>query len=173
MDFAELIPQKLKNKFPDTNFEVRKYRGELTILFNKKYIVEVCKFIKTDPELEFILCEDITAVDWATWPADRQGKKNRFTMVYHIFSLKNKFRIRLETDIDESDDKDRWSIDSVSSIWRTANWQEREVYDMYGITFNNHPDLRRVYMPEEFEYYPLRKDFPLMGIPGSLPLPKK
>ena len=118
--------------------------------------------LKEDPELEFLLCEDITAVDWAR-------RKNRFMMVYHIFSLKNKFRLSLKADIDE----DECSIDSVVSVWRTSNWQEREVYDMYGISFNNHPDLRRMYMPEDFEYYPLRKDFPLMGIPGSLPLPKK
>ena len=162
MDLTELISQKLKEKFSHIAFEAKRYKGELTISFNKKYIVEVCKYLKKDTELEFLLCEDITAVDWAR-------RKNRFTVVYHIFSLKNKFRIRLESDVDESE----CNIDSVSSVWKTANWQEREVYDMYGITFNNHPDLRRMYMPEEFEYYPLKKDFPLMGIPGSLPLPKK
>ena len=162
MEFKELIPQKIKEKLPNINFEKSEYRGELTLYFSKNDIVEVCKYLKEDPELEFLLCEDITAIDWAK-------RKNRFTMVYHIFSLKNKFRLRLKADIDE----DECSIDSVVSVWRTSNWQEREVYDMYGITFNNHPDLRRMYMPEDFEYYPLRKDFPLMGIPGSLPLPKK
>jgi NADH-quinone oxidoreductase subunit C len=89
--------------------------------------------------------------------------------VYNIFSIKHNFRLRLKAGVDESDG----SVDSVSSVWQAANWHERETYDMYGIKFNNHPDLRRMYMPEEFEYYPLRKDFPLMGIPGSLPLPKK
>ncbi|MBI1806028.1 MAG: NADH-quinone oxidoreductase subunit C, partial [Ignavibacteria bacterium] len=64
-------------------------------------------------------------------------------------------------------------VPSVSHVWSTANWHERETYDVYGIIFDGHPDLRRMYMPEEFEYYPLRKDFPLMGIPGSLPLPRK
>ena len=108
------------------------------------------------------MCEDITAIDWAK-------RKNRFTVVYHIFSLKNKFRLCLKADVDEEDCK----IDSVTSVWKTANWHERETYDMYGIAFNNHPDLRRMYMPEDFEYHPLRKDFPLMGIPGSLSLPKK
>jgi len=75
---------------------------------------------------------------------------------------------RIKVDVEETE-----NIESVSSVWKTANWHERETYDMYGITFKNHPDLRRMYMPEEFEYHPLRKDFPLMGIPGSLPLPKK
>ena len=159
---AEIILQKIKEQFPGFNFTHNLYRDELTITFNKENIVEVCRFLKEDSELEFRLCEDITAVDWAK-------RKNRFTVVYHIFSLKHNYRLVLKADVDESE----CSIDSVSSVWKTANWQEREVYDMYGITFNNHPDLRRMYMPEDFEYHPLRKDFPLMGILGSLSLPKK
>jgi NADH-quinone oxidoreductase subunit C len=162
MNLRELIPQKLKDKFPSVEFELTDYRDELTIKFDKKFVVEVCSFLKSDSELEFIWCSDVTAIDWAT-------RKNRFTVVYNIFSMKHNFRLRLKADVDESD----CSIDTVTSIWKSANWQEREAYDMYGIKFNNHPDLRRMYMPEEFEYYPLRKDFPLMGIPGSLPLPKK
>jgi len=162
MDLKILVPQKLKEKFPSFEFEVSDYKDELNIIFNKKNIVEVCKFLKSDSDLEFIWCSDVTAVDWST-------RKNRFTVVYNIFSMKHNFRLRLKADVDESD----CAIDSVSSIWKAANWQERETFDMYGIKFNNHPDLRRIYMPEEFEYHPLRKDFPLMGIPGSLPLPKK
>lgn len=162
MEINLLIIQKLKEKFPQVNFVESEYRGELTVTLPKQNIVEVCSFIKTDSDLEFVYCEDITAVDWAK-------RTNRFTVVYHIFSIKNNFRICLKADVDEKD----CNIDSVSSIWKAANWQERETYDMYGIKFNNHPDLRRMYMPEEFEYYPLRKDFPLMGIPGSLSLPKK
>ena len=162
MDLKELIPQKLRANFPSVGFEVSDYKDELTIKFDKKNIVEVCKFLKTDPELQFLLCSDVTAVDWAT-------RKNRFTVVYNIFSIKHSFRLRLKADVDESD----CSIDSVTSVWQASNFQERETYDMYGIKFNNHPDLRRMYMPEEFEYYPLRKEFPLMGIPGSIPLPKK
>ncbi len=158
----EVIEQKLKEKFSVEEFQFKEYRDELTISFDKKNVVPVCKFLKEDDDLQFSLCEDVTAIDWAR-------RKNRFTVVYHIYSLKNNFRLSLKADVDESD----LSIDSVSSIWKTANWEEREAYDMYGIKFNNHPDLRRMYMPEEFEYYPLRKDFPLMGIPGSNPLPKK
>jgi NADH-quinone oxidoreductase subunit C len=162
MDLKTLIPEKLKQKFPSVEFEITDYKDELTIKFNKKSIVEVCSYLKNDADLEFNWCSDITAVDWAT-------RKDRFTVVYNIFSIKHNFRLRLKADVDESD----CTIDTVSSIWKSANWQERETYDMYGIKFNNHPDLRRMYMPEEFEYHPLRKDFPLMGIPGSLPLPKK
>jgi NADH-quinone oxidoreductase subunit C len=162
MELKVLIQQKLKDNFSDASLEFSEFRDELSVKLNKKNILAVCKFLKEDSDLEFLLCEDITAVDWAT-------RKNRFTVVYHIFSIKNNFRLVLKSDVDENE----CNIDSVSSVWKTSDWQERECYDMYGITFNHHPDMRRIYMPEEFEYYPLRKDFPLMGIPGSLPLPKK
>lgn len=162
MEIKELILQKLRANIPGVEFNDVEYRGDLTISFDKSKVVEVCKLLKEDLELQFILCEDITAIDWAK-------RKDRYTMVYHIFSLKNKFRLRLKCAVDESD----LTVDSVTSVWRSANWYERETYDMYGITFNNHPDPRRMYLPEDFEYYPLRKDFPLMGIPGSFTLPKK
>lgn len=162
MKIRELIKSKLSERFTESEFQYSDYRNDFTIKFDKNLIFPVSEFFKNDGELQFLFCEDITAVDWAK-------RKNRFTVVYHIFSLKHSFRLRLKADVDESD----CSIDSVSSIWRTADWQERETYDMYGIKFNNHPDHRRIYMPEDFEYHPLRKDFPLMGIPGSLTLPEK
>lgn len=162
MEIKEFIKSKLLENFTDVNFEFSEYKDEFVIKVEKQFILGLCSFLKTNSELEFVICEDVTAVDWAT-------RKNRFTVVYHIFSLKNNIRIVLKSDVDETD----CNIDSVSSVWRAANWQERETYDMYGIKFNNHPDLRRMYMPEEFEYHPLRKDFPLMGIPGSLSLPNK
>jgi len=162
MNFKEIIPQKLKEKFPELDIEVSDFRNDLTLKFDKKFIRDVSFFLKEDEELQFNFCEDVTAIDWAV-------RKNRFTVVYHIFSMKHNFRLRLKCDVDESDS----TIDTVSSVWKTANWLERETYDMYGVKFNNHPDLRRMYMPEEFEYHPLRKDFPLMGIPGSLSLPGK
>ena len=162
MEFKELLLQKIKDNLPGFEFTNVESKGELTLSFNKKDIVKVCQFLKNDADLSFILCEDITAIDWAR-------RTDRYTVVYHIFSMDNKFRLRLKCNVDEED----CYIDTVSSVWKTADWEERETYDMYGINFNNHPDLRRMYMPEEFGYFPLRKDFPLMGIPGSLPLPKK
>lgn len=162
MNSEELLNNKLKERFPGLNYEITKFRDELTLSLPKQNIVEVCKYLKTEPELEYLLCEDITAIDWAK-------RKDRFTVVYHIYSFKNNSRLRLKTNVDASDCK----IDSVTLVWEAANWHERETFDMYGIQFNNHPDLRRMYMPEDFEYFPLRKDFPLMGIPGSIPLPKK
>jgi NADH-quinone oxidoreductase subunit C len=162
MNLKELIPQKLQEKFSQVKFEFLDYRGDLSVKFEKEHVVEICRFLKEDSDFQFKLCEDVTAIDWAK-------RKNRFTVVYHIFSLKHNFRLRLKADVDESD----CTIDSVTPVWKTSNWLERETWDMYGIKFNNHPDLRRMYMPEDFQYHPLRKDFPLMGIPGSLPLPKK
>ncbi len=162
MELKELITQKLQENFPDSFISSNVYMGDLSVEVDKKDIVKICTLLKEDSELEFILCEDVTAIDWSK-------RKDRFTVVYHIFSFKHNFRLRIKANVDESD----CTIDTVSSVWNTANWEEREVYDMFGISFNNHPDLRRMYMPEDFEHYPLRKDFPLTGIPGSLSLPKK
>ncbi|PJA98998.1 MAG: NADH-quinone oxidoreductase subunit C [Ignavibacteriales bacterium CG_4_9_14_3_um_filter_30_11] len=162
MEMQELIVSKLKENFSEAFISSSIYMGDLSVNVDKKSIVKICTYLKEDKEFEFQLCEDVTAIDWAK-------TKNRFTVVYHIFSFKHKFRLRIKADVDEKD----CNIDSVTSVWKTTNWQEREVYDMFGISFNNHSDLRRIYMPEEFEHHPLRKDFPLMGIPGSLPLPKK
>jgi NADH-quinone oxidoreductase subunit C len=169
MNLNEFIPQKLKEIFQNIDFEFSVYRDELTVKFDQNFIIEVCEYLKSDPELEFLLCEDVTAIDWAK-------RKNRFTVVYHIYSFKYNFRFCLKADALETENSSgemKWSIDSITSVWASANWYERETYDMFGIHFNNHPDLRRMYMPEDFAYHPLRKDFPLMGIPGSLTLPKK
>lgn len=160
MELKELIIEKLRSNFQDSLIEVCEFRGDLAIVVDAGRIADICKFLRDDAELQFEMCQDITAIDWAK-------RKNRFTVVYHIYSLKNKFRLRLKANIEKE------TIESVTSIWSSANWYERETFDMFGIRFNNHPDLRRVYMPEEYEYHPLRKEFPLLGIPGSIPLPKK
>jgi NADH-quinone oxidoreductase subunit C len=154
----ERILDKLRTKFSD--LKVDEFRGELTIIVKKDDIVDVCKFLKEDGELQFDYIVDICGVDYFT-------EKDRFAVVYNIWSLKNKFRLRLKVFVDESD----LVVPSVTSVWSGANWHEREVFDMFGIKFSGHPDLRRIYMPEEYQYYPLRKDFPLLGIPGSIPLP--
>ncbi|GAB1441389.1 hypothetical protein MASR2M39_02230 [Ignavibacteriales bacterium] len=162
MEIKDKIVPLLQEQFPETNFEVTDFRGDLKIKFDASLILPVTNFLKNNSELKFNMCEDVTAIDWAT-------KKNRFTVVYHIYSLENKFRLRLACDVAESHPH----IESIVPVWKSANWYERETYDMYGIKFDNHPDPRRMYMPEEYEYYPLRKEYPLMGIPGDLTLPKK
>ena len=162
METKELILHKLAEKFQSDIQEITDFRGDLSISVNKEKIVEICKFLKEESELNFSLCKDITAIDWAT-------RQNRFTVVYHIYSLHLNYQLRLKANITGTGEE----IETVSSIWPSANWYERETWDMYGIKFLNHPDLRRMYMPEEFEYHPLRKEFPVMGIPGSIPLPDK
>lgn len=158
----ELIEKKLKENFPNSIRETIYYLDELTFIVDKKDIVNILKFLKDDEELSFDFLKDVCGVD-------RAKRNERFEVVYNLYSLKNKTRIRIKARVEESD----CNIDSVCEIYPTANWAERETYDMFGIIFNGHPDLRRMYMPDEFEYYPLRKDFPLLGIPGSLTLPKK
>jgi len=160
MEIKELILSKIKAQFENAVIEVEETHGDLSLIIEEENIFQTAELLKKDPELQFILIEDVTAIDWAT-------RKNRFTVVYHIYSLLNNFRLRLKVNLSGD------SVDSVVSVWKGAEWYERETYDMYGITFKNNPDLRRMYMPEEFEYYPLRKEFPVLGIPGSLPLPKK
>ncbi len=152
----------LKEKFGESVEEISDFRDDLCITIKKDQIVNLGKFLKEDPDLQFIMCKDVTAIDWAT-------RKKRFTTVYHIYSFKLNYTLRLKSNIDD----DPPTIETVSSVWQSANWYERETWDMYGIKFLNHPDLRRMYMPEGFEYHPLKKDFPVLGIPGSLPLPNK
>ena len=158
----EKVLERLTAKFLGTKLEADEFRGELTIVIPKEKIVEVCTFLKDDDELCFNLLADLCGIDMNT-------SVNRFGVIYNLYSFTNKHRIRLKTFVEEEHPK----LPTVTSVWGTANWHERETFDMFGIIFEGHPDLRRMYMPDEFEYYPLRKDFPLMGIRGSLELPKK
>jgi NADH-quinone oxidoreductase subunit C len=156
------VLDRLKTNFGDAILETCEFRGELTVVVPKERIVAVCTYLKTDPQLSYDFLSDLCGIDMYT-------SKKRFGVVYNVLSLKNKHRFRIKTFTDEENPR----IPSVTGVWSTANCHERETYDMFGIVFEGHPDLRRMYMPEEFEYFPLRKDFPLMGVPGSLPLPKK
>ena len=158
----ELVLQRLRTRFGDAILESAEFRGELTVVVLHERIVDVCRFLKEDAELRFDLLSDLCGIDMAT-------PVQRFGVIYNLFSIGRKHRIRVKTFCEEEDP----IVPSVTAVWRTADWHERETYDMFGIRFAGHPDLRRVYMPEGFEHHPLRKDFPLMGIPGSLPLPKK
>lgn len=141
--------------------ETSEFRDQLSITVNPEKIIDVARELHDNEELSFEMCVDVTAIDWAK-------RTDRFTVVYHIYSLKNNFRLRLKANISDSKNPE---IESVTPVWKSANWYERETWDMYGIVFKNHPDHRRMYLPEDFEYHPLRKEFPVLGIPGSIPLP--
>ena len=158
----ERLRERITAGFPDVPFEFSEFRGELTVIVPKEKIVEVCSFLKNDSETKFDLLADLCGIDMYT-------PLKRFGVVYNLYSLTLRHRLRLKAFVEEESPR----IATMTGVWRTANWHERETYDMMGIIFEGHPDLRRIYMPDEFEYHPLRKDFPLMGIPGSLELPKK
>jgi len=123
-------------------------------------LVEIAETLKSEVDFDQLI--DVVGVD-------RFTKNNRFEVIYNLWSNKQKARIFLRVSLDSK----KPEIESLCSVWPSANWLEREAYDMFGITFLNHPDLRRIYMMDEFQYYPLRKDYPLMGIPGAVELPKK
>ena len=124
--------------------------NEPTLFIAPATIVEVGRFLKD--ERKFIRLSGITAVDWH--PADP-----RFEVVYLLHSLEENSRLRLKCRVSESEPE----IDSVTGVWRSANWYEREVFDLFGITFRNHPNLRRILMPSDWEGHPLRKDYPVHG----------
>ena len=158
----EQILGKLRAKFAEVVSGESEFRGELTVVVPRERIVELCRFLKEDPELQFGLLADLCGLDMYT-------PENRFAVVYNLYSMERHHRIRLKVFVEEEDPH----VSTVTGVWGTANWHERETFDMFGIVFDGHPDLRRMYLPDEFQYHPLRKDFPLMGIPGSLSLPKK
>lgn len=142
---------KLKEKFASSIIEVVEFRGEVTVTVTKNDILGILSFLKKT--LLFNLLTDVTAIDYL-------GKKTeRFMMVYQLYSISNKDRLRLKAAVAEND----CSIESATQVWQTANWLEREVYDLFGIAFKNHPDLRRILMTPEWEGHPLRKDYPLQG----------
>lgn len=158
----DLIVQKLKGEFPASIQGTDEFRGDLTAQVKREDIVKVCRFLKDDYELSFDMLIDLLGVDM-------YRPEGRFEVVYVLYSLKNKKYLRLKVLVDEEDPV----VDTLGTVWSGAGWHERETYDMFGIKFAGHPDLRRMYMPDEFEYFPLRKDFPTMGITDSIPLPRK
>lgn len=159
---TQAVLDRLTALCPDAIAGTSAFRGEVTILIHAPALLTVCQALKSDPALAVDMVIDITAVD-------RYRAEQRFEVVYHLYSLTHKRYVRLRVPVDA----DPPAVDSVTGLWAAANWHEREAFDMFGITFTGHPDLRRMYMPEEFEHHPLRKDFPTMGIPDSLPLPRR
>ncbi len=144
-----LVLKKLRKKFPGSILEQSEFRDELTLVIKKADIVPVCTFLKDDSELCFDFLSDLCAVD-------HLSRKPRFDVVYHLYSLKKNHRVRLKTKVEENE-----VVPSVISVWSGANWLEREVFDMFGIEFSGHPDLRRILLPDDWVGHPLRKDFPL------------
>jgi NADH-quinone oxidoreductase subunit C len=161
MELSEVLQRvvdDLKEQFSDQILDVIQFKDDTTILVESSAAHDVCKRLKE--EHRFLYLVDILG-------ADRFTTEDRFELIYNMMSLRDQQRIFVKTRLPEEDP----TIASVTDLWTNANWHEREAYDMFGIIFENHPDLRRIYLPEDFDYHPLRKEFPLLGIPGSIELP--
>jgi NADH-quinone oxidoreductase subunit C len=151
------LAKQLKARFGDLISEPTDFRGEYSVkVADAERIVEVCTFAKK--ELGFDYLVDISSVD-------NYGDDPRWTVVYHLYGIASKQYLRLSVSVTE----EKSELPTVTTVWRTADWHEREIYDMMGIRFRGHPDLRRILMWEGYPYFPLRKDFPLEGKPSDMP----
>ena len=142
------LVKKLKAKFGDAIGEASEFIGQLSVNVNNDQIVDVCDYLKSDPELSFNYLSDLTCVHY---PDRREAP---FEIVYNLFSIDANERVRLKV-------RTGGTVGSVTGVWPAANWLEREVFDLFGVTFANHPDLRRLLLPPDWEGHPLRKDYPL------------
>lgn len=159
MDEAHPDIQYIREKLGDKMIASDAFRGDDTVTLARDGLIESFRILKEDPRLNFDFLIDITAVDY--W-----GKKEpRFEVVYHLSSLHSGRRLRVKVSTPESDAE----VESLTSLWPGANWLEREVWDMFGIRFRGHPDLRRVLLYEEFQGHPLRKDYPVNQVQPLVP----
>jgi NADH-quinone oxidoreductase subunit C len=151
------LARKLRSQFGDLLSEPVEFRGEITLqLEDAERIAEVCGFAKRVLAFDFLL--DITSID-------NYGEDPRWAVVYHLYGIGHRCHLRLKTNVSE----EKSELPTVTGIWAGADWHEREIYDMMGIRFRGHPDLRRILMWEGYPYFPLRKDFPLAGKPSEMP----
>lgn len=146
----------LKDKFASDVLSAREFRGEQTLLVSLQALAGILAYCKEELDFDYLI--DISSVD-------NMGEEPRFEMVYELYSLQTRVHLRIKARVSEDD----LEVSSVVHLWPTADWHEREVYDMMGIGFRNHPDLRRILMWEGYPYFPLRKDFPLAGKPSDMP----
>jgi len=147
--------QTLQAALPGAVAQISYYLGDWTLIVPPARLVEVARHLRDAPDALFDYCSDVTATDWPPRPA-------RFDVIYHLYSIRHRHRVRVKARVAEHE-----PTPSLSGIWPAANWLEREVYDMFGVNFTGHPDRRRILMPEDWQGFPERKDYPLEG-PGEL-----
>ena len=180
---TSVLIESVTNRFPDAVSASHAYRGDQTVVVRPEFLLPIARFLKEDPDLQMNLLVDVTAVDYSTfgksptpaffassgiavrpssqipdedpWPGP--PAKARFAVVYHFYSIDHKHRLRLVVPVEETEAE----LDSLTPLWAAADWLEREVWDMYGIRFSGHPNLKRILMYKEFEGHPLRKDYPV------------
>ncbi len=152
-DQATRLIEALQSTHAEAVSDVVQAFGEITIVVRREYLVELCNYLRRTPEFQFNMLADICGVD--------RGPEEdpRFEVNYHLFSTSKFHRVRLKVLVGEEDAR----VPTVTGVWRTANWHERETFDMFGVRFEGHPDLRRILLPDDWQGHALRKDFPLRG----------
>ncbi len=148
--------QRVQEQFSTEVIEAHAFRGDETLLIRPGALKAVAKFLKDMPELDFNFLMDLTAVDYLFYAGGRVQREHRFEVVYHFFSLTHNHRLRIKIPVGEKDPE----VDTLTDLWASADWYEREVWDMFGIRFKGHPNLKRILMYEEFKGHALRKDYP-------------
>ena len=141
----------LRERFGSAVLPEDEFRGDLTVTVARERLHDVLEALRRDPALDFAFLADLTVVDWLV-----VGRLPRFEVVYHLYSFPNHRRIRVKAPVEEDD----CSVPTATDIWKGADWLEREAWDMFGVVFDGHPNLRRILCHEDFEGHPLRKDFP-------------
>ena len=155
MNSSEAV-EKIETRFQDNILLKNSFRDELSLTVSKDSLIEIMTFCKKDLGFDYLV--DLTAVD-------NLGTNPRYEVVYELYSYSDSCHLRIKVGVDESERE----VSSVVDLWPTANWHEREAFDMIGVTFSGHPDMRRILMWEGYPYYPLRKDFPLAGKTSDMP----
>ncbi len=144
------VQARVTERFGDAVLEAREYRGDLALRLRPEALPEVAAFLRDDPDLQYIFLASITGVDYLS-------RQPRFEVVYHLRSLLYRHLVVLKVGVEEDE-----HIPSLTSLWPTATFQEREVYDMFGVIFDNHPSLQRILLPEDWDGHAQRKDHPLV-----------
>ena len=155
MNSSEAV-EKIETRFQNNILLKNSFRDELSLTVTKDSLIEIMTFCKKDLGFDYLV--DLTAVD-------NLGTNPRYEVVYELYSYSDSCHLRIKAGVDESERE----VSSVVGLWPTANWHEREAFDMIGVTFSGHPDMRRILMWEGYPYYPLRKDFPLAGKTSDMP----
>lgn len=148
---SKIALDRLLEKFPEEVLSTHASHGDETAVLKPARLVEICTFLRDDPVTRFEMLMDLTGVDLLGL------EEPRFQSVYHLYSLSKKHRLRLKVPVTE----DNPVVPSVIGVWKAASWMEREAWDLYGIKYEGHPDLRRILLYPEFEGHPLRKDYPM------------
>jgi NADH-quinone oxidoreductase subunit C len=152
---GQAILARLRERFGQGVLDTHAYRGDHTAVLAREVLADALACCRDEPALRFDMLIDVTAVDYLRFPGREDGP--RFEVVYHLYSVEHNHRLRLKVAVEQDDAR----VPTASGLWPIANWLEREVWDMFGIRFEGHPDLRRLLLYEEFVGHPLRKDYPV------------